>query len=60
MGFSPGFFISNNVEVHFELRTDVIVLWNNDESQAIMRLTADEAKKALKHLELLVNMMDPE
>ncbi len=58
MGFSPGDFISNEKEVHWELKDGPrVVLWNADESIRIMSLdTKEDIRRAYDQLRLLVVM----
>lgn len=55
MGFSPGDFYSTNwntteAKYHWEAKDKFMVLWDEYETNAILRLTYDEAKQALDQL----------
>lgn len=54
MGFSPGDFTimtpTGNSDVHWEAKDRYLVLWDEFESRQILRLTYDEAIKALTQL----------
>jgi hypothetical protein len=62
MGFSPGDFVSGptGTKVHWEGRgiRRRISLWNADESDEILQLTLENARKARDQLALLVDMLE--
>lgn len=60
MGFSPGDFKDQTTGhiFHLEGSPGSIKLWDEHESQLILRLGTEEARKMLDHLEMLVEMLE--
>ena len=53
MGFSPGEFMSGGYPeqcVHWEAKDNYVMLWNADESKALLMLTYEEARLCLQQL----------
>ena len=59
MGFSPADFTCRvQGRVHWELKDHKIVLWNDQESKAILDLDFNQATEASNQLALLVEMSE--
>jgi len=57
MGFSPGDFTTTGKRsLHWEGKSHSIVLWNAAESEVVIEIAGEEARKCLEQLSLLVNM----
>lgn len=59
MGFSPGEFTSKGSLFHWEGKGNGdIILWNENESNALLRLTTEEARTMKDQLYLLIDMAE--
>lgn len=59
MGFSPGEFTSKGSLFHWEGKGNGdIVLWNENESNALLWLTTEEARTMKDQLYLLIDMAE--